>query len=105
MLVQIDKLVQLIESPVFTCEFLEPRTPDKDFLTSPIRPPPSAIGTGEASVSVQMSVWPVDAPPSKQRLCCPSQSPERRQLSRFLAGCASNVSEGQAFCFGISVTC
>lgn len=59
-LIQIDKLVQLIESPVFTCEFLLPlRMPHTPANGS--RPPFTAAGAGKVSPSVQMPLRPPHA--------------------------------------------
>jgi hypothetical protein len=55
MLIQIDKLVQLLESPVFTCRpfFIPSR---QRISTKLHRPPPPASRTGALSTPLQMSV-------------------------------------------------
>lgn len=71
MLIQIDKLVQLLESPVFTCK--------SDFvcfedgikipsLMNALRSPSATPGTGPISVSIQMPLRAADAAPSILRL-------------------------------------
>ena len=47
MLIQIDKLVQLLESPVFTCEYLLPLSPG-DFLVWEINFARSSSSTSRA---------------------------------------------------------
>ena len=67
LLVQIDKLVQLIESPVFTCEFVVTAYstlvgPTSDRTHRPETPTSRA---GEISVPLQVFVWPFDVVAAK----------------------------------------
>lgn len=61
LLVQIDKLVQLIESPVFTCEIphIDLRVARLMAITM-LRSEAPASRAREISVSVQVLIWPVD---------------------------------------------
>lgn len=66
LLVQIDKLVQLIESPVFTCGPL--RTGLRatgSMLITICRSETPAPRAGEISISVQVFVWFVDVTATK----------------------------------------
>lgn len=65
MLIQIDKLVQLLESPVFTCWFHP--LPNVCLFANICRSPPPAIGAGKVSTSVQVSLRTPDAPTA---ICC-----------------------------------
>jgi Vacuolar protein 14 C-terminal Fig4p binding len=73
LLVQIDKLVQLIESPVFTCryshfqlEFLRPELQSSSLT-------PAITGARKASISVQMPVRTFDVASAEQCLHLPSK--------------------------------
>lgn len=66
LLVQIDKLVQLIESPVFTCEIphIGLRAIRLTVITM-LRSETSAPRAGEISISVQVLIWLVDVVAAK----------------------------------------
>lgn len=66
MLIQIDKLVQLLESPVFTCKYLSETS--MDILTTPSSSPNSAARTREIPISIQMPLWIAHALASIVRL-------------------------------------
>lgn len=69
MLVQIDKLVQLIESPVFTCTLFAPPNPILCTVAQfSDRYPTPTPRTREIPLSLQMPLWHPNAPPSKFRL-------------------------------------
>lgn len=59
MLIQIDKLVQLLESPVFTCKshnkYLDP-------LLTKLRSSAPTTRTGKIPSSIQVPLWGSDAP-------------------------------------------
>lgn len=61
MLIQIDKLVQLLESPVFTC--MKQPYPANNLLTSH-RSPTTASGAGKAPSPLQMPLRFTNAPSS-----------------------------------------
>ena len=87
MLIQIDKLVQLLESRVFTCECVA------DTLYTRLTRFRSSIATprtGAISVSLQMSVWSLDASPAIVRLCGAEESSQQRQRHR-LSPCALTI--------------
>ena len=67
-LIQVDKLVQILESPVFTCTF--PRMLIIDLYRSSV----TITRTRETSLSIQMSLWPLNAPPPILCIRYPSQS-------------------------------
>lgn len=79
MLIQIDKLVQLLESPVFTC-MSPPLLPVLVVyeLMSIYRPPPATSGTRSLPISLQMSLWPVDASSPVFRLRSTQESTQLR---------------------------
>jgi hypothetical protein len=81
MLIQIDKLVQLLESPVFTCRslfaYISTGFLRLWFIAKMLihgRSPLAAAGTRPISVSVQVSLWPSDAPTSVVRICGAEES-------------------------------
>lgn len=80
MLIQMDKLVQLLESPVFTCKtrksYARPWKNWKRFWHVTYRSPPAVTGTREVSVSVQVSVWHPDAPAAIISIFNPTQPTE-----------------------------
>lgn len=81
LLVQVDKLVQLIESPVFTCVSLciTPRT----LLTSqPLRPTTTAAGAGEIPTPLQVSIWLINGATTELRFRLVAKSTQRSELSR-----------------------
>lgn len=74
LLVQIDKLVMLIESPVFTCKRID-RTPYGPSLTDHLPACSSAIATPrarETPLPLQVSIRPAYASPAKQRFRIPA---------------------------------
>lgn len=81
MLIQIDKLVQLLESPVFTCMLTWRSFINPVILTSH-RSPPSTPRAREIPLSLQMPLRRPDAPPPKLRLRSPQESPQQRQQHR-----------------------
>ena len=88
LLVQIDKLVQLIESPVFTCEFLPWRTVRLGLTWNPnFRPETPTSRAGEISVPFQVFVWPIDAVATKFGVCLFEKQAQRSKLLRIFAHC------------------
>lgn len=79
LLVQVDKLVQLIESPVFTCEASVP-LPLSLANQFHLRPPTTTVRAREIPTLVQMFVRAPHATPPKLRFPRPSEPPRRRQL-------------------------
>lgn len=70
LLVQIDKLVQLIESPVFTCEFYRGVLCSVGPTRNPnCRPETTTPRAGEISVPFQVFVRPIDAAATKFGVC------------------------------------
>ena len=91
MLVQIDKLVQLIESPVFTCEiFTHPEEAGLITLFV-VRPSPPTVGTREIPASVQMLVRDIDATATEFSLCVAPQQIECCQFCRVPLYCTQTV--------------
>lgn len=85
MLIQIDKLVQLLESPVFTCtspshSYSFP--PSKNRLIRIGRPPSPTPRAGKVPPSLQMPLRPPDAPPPVLRLRGAEEPSEQRQRHR-----------------------
>ena len=82
LLIQIDKLVQLLESPVFTCApgptLLDFRA--ESHLSSPATSTP---GAGPLPIPPQGDVRPPHAPAPEQRLRHSTESTERRQFAWF----------------------
>lgn len=79
LLVQVDKLVQLIESPVFTCEASvhPPLSLAKPFY---YRPPTTTPGAREIPTPFQVSVRAPHASSPKLRFPCTPEPARRRQL-------------------------
>lgn len=67
MLIQIDKLVQLLESPVFTC--MLPHLILEYLSLTLNRPPASTSGTGEVSAPIQVPLWASHATSTVISLC------------------------------------
>jgi len=66
LLVQIDKLVQLIESPVFTCESLSAGLCGTRLIPITIRRPETPTPrAGEIPIPIQVFVWFVDVAATK----------------------------------------
>lgn len=86
LLVQIDKLVQLIESPVFTCEFHR-NIPCNVRLTcgSVCRPKTPTSRAGEISVPFQVFVRPADVTATKFSVRLSKKQTQRSQLLWLLA--------------------
>jgi hypothetical protein len=78
LLVQIDRLVQLIESPIFTCE--SSHSPRQQCLTRTRRSPPSTPRTGETPLPLQVPVWTLDASATKYCVWFVEESVERCKL-------------------------
>jgi hypothetical protein len=72
MLIQIDKLVQLLESPVFTCKLFTTAIIAK--MLTFHRPPTTTTGTRQVPTLIQMLVWCSHAPSSKLGICCFEES-------------------------------
>lgn len=73
MLIQIDKLVQLLESPVFTCmPTFSAATDDADSSRSTF----TTSGTREVSTSLQMPIRCSYATSTIIRICSVEESPE-----------------------------
>lgn len=82
MLIQIDKLVQLLESPVFTCKTIHhPPTIDPS-LTHPNRSPPPTSRTRKISLPLQMPLRRAHAPPAKLGLRRAEKPSKQRQQHR-----------------------
>jgi hypothetical protein len=78
MLIQIDKLVQLLESPVFTCTFLSINTtPISE--ANPNRSPSPAPRTRKIPLPLQMSLRRPDAPAPELCLRRPQEPSKQRQ--------------------------
>jgi len=88
MLIQIDKLVQLIESPVFTCMFLKPSQCSSDVAHRPANAAPRAR---KISAPLQVPIRPPDASPTVLCVCCPQESLEQRLRNRIPPHSAPNV--------------
>lgn len=69
MLIQIDKLVQLLESPVFTCKLPNPVNYTLYLTDDKIRSQTPTIRTRSFPVSVQMPLWYPYAPSSIRCVC------------------------------------
>lgn len=82
MLIQIDKLVQLLESPVFTCKSVpsisRPHIPNP----APFRPPPPTPRTRKIPLPLQMPLRRPHAPPPELRLRRTEKPPKQRQQHR-----------------------
>ena len=78
MLIQIDKLVQLLESPVFTCKHCCHH--DRNPTDTDNRPPPATPRTRPLPLPLQMSLRSSHAPPSIISLCC-AQKPSQQRIS------------------------
>jgi hypothetical protein len=74
MLIQIDKLVQLLESPVFTCKISFLAQGEVILILSLSRSSYATTGTRAISLPLQMLVWNLDASPSIICLLNPTQS-------------------------------
>lgn len=77
MLIQIDKLVQLLESPVFTCKVLKSKNIFRSLTCK--RFATSASRTGKVSTFVQVSLWAFDVASSIIRFRRIEESTEQRQ--------------------------
>lgn len=108
LLIQLDKLVQLLESPVFTCQWKalpEPMQVLTRFSSSSLATPRA----GQESVPLQMSIRSSYVPSAKQCLCYAAESIERRHPARLHACGSSKVSrrytciEGQV-CLPLSIS-
>jgi Vacuolar protein 14 C-terminal Fig4p binding len=66
MLIQIDKLVQLLESPVFTCRLVPISPPSFPNFS---RPPTPASRARKVSSPIQMPLWPSHAASPIIRVC------------------------------------
>lgn len=89
MLIQIDKLVQLLESPVFTCEC---HCIEYCIIASNFgRSSSSALGAGEVSTSIQVSLRALDALTSICSLRSSQEPPQQRQRNRLSPYCPQNV--------------
>jgi hypothetical protein len=82
MLIQIDKLVQLIESPVFTCTFLRPLfrcgwLANGWVLCEPLRPSSPAAGAGEIPTPIQVPLRTSDAAAAVVGICSPKEQTQQ----------------------------
>lgn len=84
-LIQIDKLVQLLESPVFTCLYPHQYRAKTGYSADMCRPAAATTGTGQIPSSVQMPLWAANAPPTVIRLRRSQEPTEQRQLDRISA--------------------
>lgn len=82
-LIQIDKLVQLLESPVFTCS--SSHGYHSEGTANASRPPAAIARTGQIPSPVQMPLRAADAPATVIRLRRAQEPTEQRQLDRVLA--------------------
>ena len=90
-LIQIDKLVQLLESPVFTCMYkLATWSQVYGALTS-CRSPVAIARAGQAPAPLQVPLRTVDAPASVIGLCCSQEPAQQRELDRISAYCTAIV--------------
>lgn len=80
-LIQIDKLVQLLESPVFTCTLYQPPISALTNKTH-ARPPAPTPRTREIPAPLQMPLRAAHAPPAILGLCRAEEPPQQRQLDR-----------------------
>ncbi len=88
-LIQIDKLVQLLESPVFTCMSASlSRFTSADNLNR-LETPTSRART--IPTSIQVPLRPSDAPPAVLGLCRPQEPPKQCQLDWLPAHCPKAV--------------
>lgn len=76
-LIQIDKLVQLLESPVFTCTSSAHL---HDTLLTSSRPPSPTTRAGQVSPPLQMPLWLAYAPASIICFCCAQEPAQQCQL-------------------------
>jgi len=86
MLVQLDKLVQLIESPVFTCKAC-----DRFVISAPDnlhRPSPATLGARPISLPVQVLVWNPDVATPKLCLCFAEEPYQRSEYQWLHSYCA-----------------
>ena len=81
-LIQIDKLVQLLESPVFTCMWLSAFVLRLFMLlfANCSRSPPAALGTRQASPPLQVPLWVAHVAAPVIRLRRSQKSSEQRQF-------------------------
>lgn len=81
MLIQIDKLVQLLESPVFTCKSISTGKYPAS-LTLNVRSPPPTPRTRTLPPPLQMPLRRPNAPPPVLRLRGPKEPSKQRQRNR-----------------------
>jgi hypothetical protein len=91
MLIQVDKLVQLIESPVFTCKSVR-CVYDNRQANQLSRSPPTVVRAREVSVPVQVHVRHLDASSAILGICRSEESSQQCQLYWLSTRGASNVS-------------
>ena len=90
-LIQVDKLVQLLESPVFTCMYLY-GLGSADLFS----PPNSTSRTRKISISLQVSLWPSYASSTIISFCCP-----QKQTQQCECNCTDTYTYWSTFCKAI----